>query len=69
MLWIIVSSPPLVVILNWCGEKCVAKILCNLKHKVRLVNQYNVSPITMGRISFEGLVMAKTWATPKSRAI
>jgi len=57
MPWI--SHPPLVIISNWCGEKCVTKILQNWKHKVHFVNQYNVSFIAMGWTPLEGLVMAK----------
>ncbi len=65
MPWIIVSHPPLVVISNWCREKCVAKASQNWKHKTWIVNQYNVSPITMGWIPLDGLVMVKRWVAPR----
>jgi len=48
MLWIILSQPPLIVTLNWCGENCVAKASQNWRDKLRLVGQYNASPTTMG---------------------
>jgi hypothetical protein len=57
MLWIIVSQPPLVTTPNWPGEKGVAKVSRNCKHKAQLVSQY-VSPTKMGRTPLEGLVMA-----------
>jgi hypothetical protein len=48
MLWIIASQLPLVTTLNWCGEKCVAKVLWNGRHKTQLMNRYNASFVTMG---------------------
>jgi hypothetical protein len=30
MQWIIVSHPPLGAIINWCGEKCVAKLKASI---------------------------------------
>jgi hypothetical protein len=69
MPWITISHPPLVTILNWCGEKCVAKASQNWKHKMQLVSHYNVSLITMGWIPFEGLIMAKKHVAPRICAI
>ncbi len=69
LLWITISHPPLIATLNWCGEKCVAKVLRNWKHKTQIVNQYNVSPIAMGWTPLESLVMVKRWAVPKIHAI
>jgi hypothetical protein len=66
---IIVSQLPLVVTPNWCGEKCVAKVSQNWRHKMRLLSQYNVSPTIMEQIPPKGLVMAKRRATPSTCAI
>jgi hypothetical protein len=67
--WITTSHPPLVVIPNWCKEKCVTKASRNWKHKMRLVSQYNVSPMTMRQTPLEGLVMAKRQAVLRICAI
>jgi hypothetical protein len=69
MPWIIVSHPPLVATLNWCGEKCATKVLQNWKHKTWPVSQYNVSLMVMGWIPPKGLVMAKRWAALRVCAI
>jgi hypothetical protein len=69
MSWIIASHSPLVVISNWCWEKCVAKVLQNWRHKVQLVNWCNNSPLTMGQILHEGLVMVKRWVAPRTCVI
>jgi len=50
MSWTITSQLPLITILNWCGEKCVAKALRNRRHKAQLVSQYNGSPIAMDEL-------------------
>jgi hypothetical protein len=67
MLWIIASQPHLIA--NLCGNKCVAKASWNWKHKVWLVNRYNVSFNIMEHIPPEGLVMVKSWAIPSTCAI
>jgi len=46
------------------GEMCY-KAIVDWKHKMWLVNWYNVSPMTMEQTSHKGLVMAKRQATPK----
>jgi hypothetical protein len=69
MLWIIASHPPLVVTLNWCREKCVAKALWNWRHKTQFVSWDNVSPTVMGRIPLESLVMVKRRAVLRTRVI
>jgi hypothetical protein len=69
MSWTIISQLPLVVILNWWEEKCVAKASWNWKHKVQLVCQCNVSPTTIGWTLPKGLVMAKRKDAPRTHAI
>ncbi len=69
MQWITISQSLLVVIPNWCGEKCVVKYSQNWRHKVWLVNWYNVSLIVIGWTPFKGLIMVKKWATPRTCAI
>jgi len=63
MPWIIVSHPPLVTTLNWCGEKCVVKASQNWRHKVQLMSWYNVFTTTMGWTPLEDLVKVRRRAT------
>jgi hypothetical protein len=69
MPWIIVSHPPLVTTPNWCGEKCVAKASRNWRHKVQLMNQYNVFITTMGWTLLEDLVKVRREVVAKTCAI
>jgi hypothetical protein len=69
MLWITISQPPLVATPNCYGEKCVAKTSWNWKHKTQRESGYNVSSTTMGQTPPKCLVMAKSWAAPKTHVI
>jgi hypothetical protein len=66
---IITSHPPLVVVSNWRGERCVAKASQNCRHKTWLMNQYNVYVITMWQIPREGFVKVKRQVAPRTCAI
>ncbi len=58
----------LVATLNWCEKKSVAKASQKWRHKMWLMNRYNVSPTTMGQ-TFKNLVMAKKWTALRICAI
>jgi hypothetical protein len=68
MLWITTSQTPLVAIPNWCREKCLQRH-CEIESLAQLMNEYNTSPMAMGWIPLEGLVMVKKWAAPRTCVI
>ncbi len=58
----------LVTTLNWCGEKYIAKASRKWRHKMQLVNQYNISPMTMGQ-TFKSLITVERWVSQRICAI
>jgi len=58
-------TSPLVAIVNWWEEKCVAKTSWKWRHKVWFVSQYNAYLMAMRQTPLEGLIMLKRQITPK----